>query len=65
MIDKLENVIVFLIKWLKPMKCEGLAFTEMISGCSFYYYRDGFGRRWVKSSKYSFFKVKAKEEGEV
>lgn len=46
-------------KYLKPMTFEGYAFTDGISGKRIYYYRDAFGKRWMKEGRFGLFKVAA------
>lgn len=41
----------------RPMKREGFAFVDLISGKSVCYYSDAFGRRWLAKGPWSLFRV--------
>ena len=44
----------------RPMKREGTAFVDCVSGKSVVYYRDWFGRRWMADNgAWSLFRVAA------
>lgn len=45
-------------KYFTPMTREGFAFTDTVENVPVYYYRDAFGQRWLKTSKFSLFRVK-------
>lgn len=55
------SVVERLVMWLTPPTREGFAFTDSVSGESVWYYRDAFGKRWMKNSKFGIFKVEANE----
>lgn len=42
-----------------PMKPDGFAFTDQVSGKAVYYWIDRNGWRWVALSRWSLFRVKA------
>lgn len=41
----------------RPMKREGLAFVDKVSGASVNYYTDRLGRRWMAENAWSLFRV--------
>lgn len=43
----------------RPMKLEGLAFVDKVSGRPVNYYVDSFGRRWMAEGRWSRFRVLA------
>lgn len=45
----------------RPMKFDGYAFRDIVDGQQVYYYRDGYGRRWMANGQWSLFRVVAKE----
>lgn len=41
----------------RPMKCDGFAFTDIVSGHSVYAWTDTLGRRWLAEYSWSWFRV--------
>jgi hypothetical protein len=46
-----------LLKHYFSLKYAGYAFRDQVSGDSVYYYTDCFGERWMKTSRWAFFRV--------
>lgn len=46
------------VMWLTPMTYDGFAFTDIVTGESVFYYRDAYGVKWMKNSKFGLFKAK-------
>ena len=43
----------------RPMRRDGFAFTDVVSGKSVCYYLDTLGRRWLSTSPWARFRVEA------
>jgi hypothetical protein len=41
----------------RPMKCNGYAFTDVVSGERVKYFTDTLGRKWLANNAWSFFRV--------
>ena len=59
------------VKWLvsrvtggRPMKRIEYRFTDLISGSPVYYYEDTFGRVWLATDAWSWFRVAPPSRGE-
>jgi hypothetical protein len=39
------------------MRCDGFAFTDVVSGCSVYYFTDVLGRSWLAENAWARFRV--------
>lgn len=47
----------------RPMKREGLAFVDKVSGASVNFYTDRLGRRWIAENAWSLLRVPAAKAG--
>lgn len=57
------------MKWLlqltggRPMRKEGLAFVDQVTGESVYYFRDLLGRKWLSTGAWSMFRIQTQGGG--
>lgn len=43
----------------RPMRCDGLAFVDVVSGRNVFYFTDRLGRHWLAEGPSSLFRVRA------